>query len=353
MSLKLLPLGVALCGVTSVQAINTVFEFGDDTTIWGEWSDGVNEAGYSGPFSDYTNTGRNVQNGIQNNEGPIDGQAAIFSHSRGVGTSTWISDGVDSPSAGLGVDLSEGNSLTFRFAYNFLANRNANNGSYAAPNSFSLFDIGVTSGSDVFGSSADSFFISAVPTSIIPVVDAGGALTDVTGAYSLHGFTEDSINGTGNGTAGGGNNLINVGGGSEFVSGLALDSVGLNGGRSETTHGDGTAYTYELTFSNVGSGNFEVIYDISQFTISGSTTGATVAFDGTVASGSSSFAHGINEADLADIAIGVGHRTLSANVPVSGTTFDNFATLNNTVPEPSVALLAGLSSLIFVRRRRR
>ena len=199
MSSKLLSLGVALCGITSVQAVNTVFEFGDDTTIWGEWSTGVNTAGYAGPFSDYTNTGRTIQNGIQNNEGPIDGQAAIFSHSRGTGTSTWISDGVDSTSGGIGVDLSEGNSLTFRFAYNFLANRNANNGSYADPSSSSLFDIGVTSGNDVFGSSADSFFISAVPTTLTPIQDANGALTDVTGAYSLHGFTEESVNGTGNG----------------------------------------------------------------------------------------------------------------------------------------------------------
>ena len=314
----------------------------------------MNTEGYAGPFSDYTNTGRTIQNGIQNNEGPIDGKAAIFSHSRGVGTSTWISDGVDSPSSGLGVDLSEGNSLTFRFAYNFLANRNANNGSYAAPNSMSLFDIGVTSGSGVFGSSADSFFISAVPTALTPVLDAGGAFVDTTGAYSLHGFTEDSVNGSGNGTAGGGNNFINVGGGTDFVSGLALDSIGFKGGDSESTHGDGIAFTYELTFANVGSGNFDVIYDINQFTTSGTTTGATVTFDGTVASGTSTFVHGITEADLADISIGVGLRTLSANVPISGATFDNFSTLNGlAVPEPSVALLAGLSALVFVRRRKR
>ena len=101
MNLYLFSLGAALCGITSVQAVETIFEFGDDNTIWGDWSTGVNTAGYAGPFSDYTNTGRTIQNGIQNNEGPIDGQAAIFSHSRGVGTSTWISDGVDSPSTGL------------------------------------------------------------------------------------------------------------------------------------------------------------------------------------------------------------------------------------------------------------
>ena len=123
---------------------------------------------------------------------------------------------------------------------------------------------------------------------------------------------------------------------------------------SESTHGDGTAFTYELTFANVGSGNFDVIYDINQFTTSGTTDDAVVTFDGTVASGSSTFAHGITEADLADISIGVGLRTLSANVPVSGATFDNFATLNSfAVPEPSIALLAGFSSLIFVRRRKR
>ena len=102
----------------------------------------------------------------------------------------------------------------------------------------------------------------------------------------------------GTGTTGGGNNFINVGGGTDFVSGLALDSVGVNGGRSEDTHGDGTAFTYELTFLNVGSGNFDVIYDINQFTTSGSTTNADVTFDGTVASGTSTFEHGITEADL-------------------------------------------------------
>ena len=188
------------------------------------------------------------------------------------------------------MDLSKGNSLTFRFGYNFLANRNANlidgSRSYAALGALSLFDIGVTSGSDVFGSSADSFFISAVPTTLTPMskMRGGEAFADVTGTYSLHGFTEDSVNGAGDGTTGGETNFINVGGGTDFVSGLALDSIGLMGVTSESTHGTGTAFTYELTFANtMGSGNFDVSYEVNQFTTSGTTGGSTVTFDGTVA----------------------------------------------------------------------
>ncbi|MDP0489512.1 MAG: hypothetical protein Q7Q71_00510 [Verrucomicrobiota bacterium JB023] len=330
-----------------IHAVETVFEFQDSTDRWGTWSAGTDRENYTGPFSDYTSTSVEPRNGVHPNEGVVDATGAIFNHLNSLGASTWISDGVDGSSSGLTTKLgSAGDSINFRFAYHFLAKYAPDDSiSYAAANSMSLFEIGVTAGSDYFGSSADSFFISAVPSLLNPIY-TNGDYSDVTGSYGLYAHTESSVGGSQAGQ------LINTASNIEVVNNLQLNSIGVSGGRSDTTHGDGIFHTYDLTFTNDGAGNFVVDYVIDQYIGDSLKAGSTASFDAQVASGSASYAHGLDEATLDDLMIGVGFRTLDSDVPLSGATFDNF--MAASIPEPTTHLLivGTLGCLAGYRRRK-
>jgi len=114
-------------------------------------------------------------------------------------------------------------------------------------------------------------------------------------------------------------------------------------------------YLFDITYQNTGysgsNATFGVSMNIAQYSMNVTTGVATLA-NGTFASGSSNFTSTLNATQLMSMrpALGI-HIVNGADVSVTGTTYDHFATA--IVPEPTAVFLLGLGAMLYTSRRRR
>ncbi len=111
------------------------------------------------------------------------------------------------------------------------------------------------------------------------------------------------------------------------------------------------AYHYQMTFTNKGSGLMDLSLDIDLWEHEGNSD-YFVSVDPNFANYSvNNFTHGLN--DLTNLSPALGIRVQdSANVSISGTTYDSLTT-TTVVPEPNTAALAALSFFAFTLRRKK
>lgn len=333
-----------------------LFNITDNPAIWGTAFQGTSASDYTGPFTSYTTTGGTARNGVRINEG-IDGVGNLFATRNSFGATTWVSDGIQGGgNEDINFSLANvGDTAQFRFTNFFIANEDLEPSFSEYSLDFSLFEFGVIAGgAEATLGGADSFFLAGVPTSINETSNQ----TDVTGNFDFVAHTEESINSLGAGGTGiiDGNDVdvdTHLLGTplATLESGLTLDSVGISGDLSGSSHGSGVAYQYDVVFENVGNGQFEITYALNELIVqdlidNGTTTSQTGVF--TNVGNPTLIDHGLDAASLADLNFAVGYRVLDRGTPVSGTTFDSFS-----IPEPSSALLASLSGLFLLGRRKR
>ena len=337
---------------SSAFATNSTFIFDESTDLFGEFAGGatggVQGNDFNGPFEEFSTVGNlNLfNNGVHLpetaanfDEAPVDATSLLLSH----GNNNAVSHLIDNTNT---YDLStQGDSLRFVFANHYIQTFNPEGGSFN--NNFTLFEIGITTtGMSTFGAAGDdSFFFAGVSTTM-DLEREVNALTP-NNTFDVVTFDENSVDANGPGVLGTGNVL---------AAGLNLDAVAQSGpsDASSPTNPGGISYLYDFTITNASSTTFDINYTITEFLVTGLQEDDTVTATGNVFSGTQlGVVHGLNEAELDEVALGLGYRTLDSNNPNSGTTFDINAQFLLAVPEPSSSALLGLAGFAFILRRKR
>lgn len=135
---------------------------------------------------------------------------------------------------------------------------------------------------------------------------------------------------------------------------MTLDSAvpfdGVEGGSGAAN--SGTIVLMELTWTNTGSGNMRLDYNLTNLDVPNTLAISSVTGSNIVSSGTANFQHGLT--DLSALRPGFGYRSNDSSNPYSGANYDwNKEYEAFLVPEPSSSILTflGLVSITLIRRR--